>query len=92
MPYTEQQCRELYGGYEDLPTPADGADLNYVICRLLARFTQRHGLRYNVIAQARDAASGALHEYNRVVADPYEEGKRQLNGCVWGVLAHDYPA
>lgn len=90
MPYTEQQRREIYAAYEDLPIPFDGADLNYLFCRLLARFTERHGLCYSVIAQARDASSGSLHEYNRIVADPYEEGKRKSNGCVWGVLAHDH--
>ncbi len=92
MPYTEQERREVLAGYENLPVPLTGADLNFLFCRLLARFTIRHGLHYDVIAAARDASSGSLHEYNRVVADPYEEEKRQKNGCVWGPLAHDYPA
>lgn len=86
MPYIEEGRRARYDIYE-LQPPETGGDLNYVISRLLARFTEYHGLSYDTIAKARDAASGALDEYNRCVAHPYEELARQRNGDIWEILA-----
>ena len=85
MPYIAPERRTKYVRYEQSP-PETGGDLNYVISRLLARFTEYHGLSYTTIAQARDAASGALDEYNRCVAHVYEEQARQKNGDIWGIL------
>ena len=91
MPYIEDVHRSRYEPYETTPIPTNGAHLNYVICRLIARFTERHGLHYSVIAEVRDALDGAKTEYNECVANPYEVTKREENGDVWGSLANDKP-
>lgn len=85
MPYVAPERRPQYDRYEQMP-PENGGDLNYVICRLVARYTEYHGLKYDVIASVRDALGGALNEYNVRVADPYERKKESENGTVWGSL------
>ena len=84
MPYIHPVKRPLYDGYETQIVPEGGGDLNYVIARLLCRYTEFYGLSYGTIATVREAASGALDEYNRCVAHPYEQKKREENGDVWG--------
>lgn len=66
--------------------PDTGAELNYIIARLLARFTEYHGLSYNTITEVRGAVRGSLGEYERLVAEPYEEKKRHIQGDIWGSL------
>ena len=85
MPYIHSELRECVEDYELMP-PEDGATLNYVVCRLVARFVEYHGLRYSVISQARDALNGANNEFERCVVGPYEQRKRRENGDVWGLL------
>jgi len=82
-PYIHQEQRECYENYE-LQPPEDGAALNFIACRLMSRFIDYHGLRYTTIAQVRDAFNGALNEFERCVAGPYEQIKREQNGDVWG--------
>lgn len=85
MPYISRDLRQKYECYELMP-PDSGGELNYVISRLIARYTEYHNLSYDTITQVRGALSGSLGEYNRLVAYPYEDSKRIENGCVWGPL------
>ena len=85
MPYILPVERTLLEIYE-LKPPETGGQLNYIISRLIARYTEYHKLRYDVITEVRGAVLGALHEYERLVADPYENSKREENGDVWGTL------
>ena len=82
VPYIDQGRRPQYSIY-DLQPPENGADLNYVLCRLLSRFTSYRGLSYRTIEEVTTAMTGALNEFNRLVAWPYEDKKRQMNGDVW---------
>ena len=66
--------------------PETGGDLNYVISRLITRYVEYHGLSYDVITEVRGATEGSFHEFQRCVADNYEESKRSKNGDVWGSL------
>ena len=86
MPYISPTRRLRYDDYENLQLPENGGDLSYVISRLIARYTEGHELRYDTIAEVRSALVGALGEYDRVVADPYEDRKRKDNGDIWGTL------
>ena len=86
MPYIHPAKRSLYDGYETQIVPEGGGDLNYVIARLLCRYTEFYGLSYNTITEVRGACLGAWHEYERCVADKYEEQKREGSGDVWGSL------
>lgn len=85
VPYIAKDRRERYANYEQMP-PETGGDLNYVVSRIVARYTEYHGLSYGTITEVRGALMGALDEYNRLVAHPYEDVKRDLNGDVWGIL------
>lgn len=82
MPYIHEHRRLTYDDYELMP-PKTGADLNYVVSRIMARYVGFHGKSYAVLASVQAAISGALHEFERCVVDPYEESKRQENGDVW---------
>ena len=64
--------------------PLNGAELNYVLCRLANDFlTTVGGVSYETITAIRGAFVGALEEFERVIAGPYEEIKRKQNGDVW---------
>lgn len=85
MPYIAKTRRPQYDAYE-LPPPENGGDLNYVVSRIIARFTEYRGLNYETITQVRGALNGALGEYDRLIAYPYEDQKRTMSGDVWGTL------
>ena len=61
----------------------DSAELNYLICWLLDDYVGRKELSYDTITAIRGALTGASEEFERVIAGPYEEVKRQRNGDVW---------
>jgi hypothetical protein len=86
VPYIEPDLRKSLDCYE-LQPPNTGAELNYIVCRLLTRFTEFKGLRYATLAEATSAVQGALDEFKRVVVGPYEENKRQTSEHIWGLLA-----
>lgn len=66
------------------PWPITGGELNFVISRLVDRYVEVHGkLSYQVITDIRGALVGALSEFDRLVAHPYEDQKRYENGDVW---------
>jgi len=87
-PYILEEERELEccESYELMP-PETGAQLNYVLCRLITRFQEYHGLNYDTITEIRGAMYGAIEEYENVVAGPYEKIKRTINKPdIWGDL------
>jgi hypothetical protein len=62
---------------------ANSAELNYLFCRLADEYLRLHLLSYDTITAIRGAFKGASEEFERVIAGPYEEMKRQQNGDVW---------
>lgn len=85
MPYIPQERRERLERFNVMP-PDSGADLCYVISNLVASYTEYRGLNYGIITEVRGALAGTLDEYNRLVAHPYEDKKRDENGDIWGIL------
>jgi hypothetical protein len=66
----------------DLPV-ADGAELNYVIARLVDRFVHDHGISYHTLEEIDGALGLSQHEFRRCVVAPYETLKRSQNGGVY---------
>ena len=83
MPYLrEQQAREDLDAGNVRP-PADGAELNYAICRLVDQFLVAHGVTYAHLAEVDAALSLSQHEFRRRIVAPYEDDKCQENGDVF---------
>ena len=83
MPYLrEQQAREDMDAGNVRP-PADGAELNYAICRLVDQFLVAHGVTYAHLAEVDAALSLSQHEFRRRIVAPYEDDKCQENGDVF---------
>lgn len=60
--------------------PDDVAELTYVLSRIVWNYWQRGGKRFARIADVRASLSSTLHEFNRQIADPYEDAKIAQNG------------
>ena len=56
------------------------AELNFVIARLLTQYLQDNGTNYQNISDAKAAATDCAAEFQRLVIDPYEDGKIAVNG------------
>lgn len=85
MPAIPPYERDQYDKYELAP-PENKADLTYVMCRLVSRYVSYHGLRFDSISDVRSALGTTLHEFIRLVADPYEDKKYEMNGPVFQEL------
>jgi predicted phage tail protein len=55
-------------------------DLAFILSEEVARYCRAHQLNFQTISDVRGAVAAALNEFERRVAEPYEEGKR-LNGA-----------
>jgi len=78
---------EPWGGLAS-SAPHDGAELNYVICRLADAFIHDHGLSYHVLEEVIGALECAKQEIVRRIIGPYEALKMEQNG---DVFAHTAP-
>lgn len=83
MPYIPHQFRDPL---EPKETPTNPGELNYAISRLIARYIDLRGYRYQYINDALGALEGAKLELYRRIAAPYENGKLAENGDVYGPL------
>lgn len=86
MPYIPQRYRSTLD--EAQRRPVNGGELNYVIAEAIDGYIAVHGLSYQTIAEVRAAATGAVDEFNRKVAHPYEDIKAQMNGEVFTASLH----
>lgn len=86
MPYLrEQQARDdMDAG--NLRPPANGAELNYSICRLIDQFLIAKGRTYATLAEVDAALSLSQFEFRRRIVAPYENIKKRENGDVFDVL------
>lgn len=84
MPYVKFADRKRLSGAINwnAMVPANAGELNYVISLLVGEYVVRKGLKYQVIAEAQAAMSGALDEFNRRVAGPYEDTAIERNGDI----------
>lgn len=90
MPYLSDPARR-----EALEPELDiqsGAELNFVIARLVDRFVHDHELSYHTLEEIDGALGLAQHEFRRRVVARYEDEKCAANGEVytwtWHLLAH----
>lgn len=60
--------------------PANAAELTYVLCRIAWNYWTRSDGRFQQIADVRAALESTLHEFNRQIADPYEDLAILRNG------------
>jgi hypothetical protein len=81
MPYIPQDERP---GLDRSPVgyvlPKDVGELTYVLSRIVWDYWRRGNGRFAQIADVRAALSSTLHEFNRQIADPYEDEKIRQNG------------
>ena len=63
--------------------PQDGAELNYVIARLVDRFIGAHGLSYHTLEEIDGALGLSQHEFRRRIVADYEDLKAEHNGEVF---------
>jgi hypothetical protein len=82
MPYIRQELREHVRnvGAETV------GELNYSISFLVNDWVLANGLSYQTINDISGVLQKVQSEFDRCVAGPYEEKKRQENGDVWTCL------
>ncbi len=86
MPYTPQKAR-LNIARKQYQNPIEGADLSFLIARLVDQYCEAVGLRFQTISDVRGALYGALNEFELRFAQPYEKMKRIENGEVFVFLS-----
>lgn len=78
MPYVPPaRARALDAG----GTLLRSGDLAYVLSREIARYFEERELDYQGIADVRGAVAAALNEFERRVAEPYEQSKINQGGA-----------
>lgn len=80
MPYVSSEVRARLDAGAD---PITAGDLNYLITRLVTRYTSRAGVKYSSINEAIGVLECAKLELYRRIAAPYEDGKCKSNGDVY---------
>lgn len=83
MPYIKQSDREYLKPGSEF-TPVEPGALNYQITAVICGYIQVNGLTYRCINDVLGALEGAKLEFYRRVAVPYERGKMEANGDVYG--------
>ncbi len=84
MPYIPREQRfgdDGLAGTED-QTPTAGV-LAYVLADVVDEFVGMAGLNYDVICAVRSGLKGVLGEFERKIAEPYEDAKCAENGEVF---------
>lgn len=63
-------------------------ELNYEITVAILTYMSRMGLTYQTIADIRSACMGAMSEFDRRIAFPYEDEAIDRNGDIDGYSSH----
>jgi len=79
-PYIKRSARQ---GVDDRGVAQTAGELNYAITQLIIAYVDEHKLSYQTICDVSGATRGALTEFNRRVAAPYEDDKIFDNGDVY---------
>ncbi|MDE2107521.1 MAG: hypothetical protein KGL39_60570, partial [Patescibacteria group bacterium] len=82
MPYIRQEQRDALLAGDRAQSPGE---LTYVLTVFMHDYVKRHGLRFETLNAVVGAVESAKREFQRMVVDPYEEGKRLANGSI-GIL------
>lgn len=97
MPYIKQEDRakwdklvdEVFNNLHDgnarniLPFDRVKGELNYFICRILARLLLAYGSKYCVMQDILGLLDAVRSEYYRRIVSPYEDWKIEENGDVF---------
>lgn len=78
IPYIKTEERE-----RAREQPSGAGELNFAITVLLVKYVHAKGLSYQTINDITGACTGALAEFQRRVAGPYEDSKIESNGDVY---------
>lgn len=70
--------------------PKSKGQLNYAISSICEQYLLAHGLSYDTINDVLGAQIGALLEFYRLVASPYEDKKIAENGNAYVNLLSQY--
>ena len=62
--------------------PLVAGDLNYIVYSLALQYIKIKGSGYNNISDAIKALTGAAHEVERRILDPYEDSVIEKNGDI----------
>ena len=82
MPYISLERREWLTPRADGMAASSG-ELNFQITMVLRAYLENHGLNYAVINDIVGACDGAKAEFQRRIADPYEDQAIKRNGDVY---------
>jgi hypothetical protein len=89
MPYIDDIRRNhFFVSLDDLKNDMDdinnlsAGDLNYLVFNLAVQYIRLKGKNYNNISDAMKALTGAAHEIERRVLDPYEDAAIKKNGDI----------
>lgn len=82
MPYLAQGRGPLDRPPVKDVAPSDAAELTYVLCRIVWNYWRRSNQRFARIADVRAALESTLHEFNRRIADPFEDEALKKNGDI----------
>jgi len=87
MPYIKEERRNALDAFGDPHKHgyqcAAVGELNFIFTCAALGYLERHGLSYQTINDIRGALSGAQAEFERRVAYPYEDAKKEINGDVY---------
>lgn len=80
MPYIPESLRESIKCSQIVPnTPGE---LNYKLTEIVHRYIEKHGISYTVLNEVIGVLECAKLELYRMIAAPYENEKRSVNGPV----------
>jgi hypothetical protein len=82
MPYVKPNHRHA-SSVGSAAAASNPGDLTYQMQQLLKKYLERHGLRYQQIAECLGALEGAKLDFIERVVKSYEDKKREENGDVW---------
>ncbi len=80
MPYVNEDRRVGTIGKMQVDSPGD---LTYAFQQLILAYLDKHGLRYQSIAEVLGSLEGAKFDFTDRVVRNYEREKREESGDVW---------
>lgn len=87
MPYIKQERRDSFEPLEvngcEVAVMDFPGDLEYRMAELVMDYVVAKGLKHQTIAEVRGVLHGAVVEFDRRVAFPYENAKMSENGDVY---------
>jgi len=83
MPYVQQEVRTRIDREAYIPAMRDAGQLNYHITRVILRYLNDNGERYQTMNDITGVLGNVADEFRRRVVHPYEDTKREENGDIY---------